>query len=171
MRAFEHPERQWKWAIHDWLRDRGMTRRGRAGARPLAYAIRVGLGTSDETGDDDSLLDTAAVDYRNTDTRFAEVLDEVIRSERYWRRALIVLKYRYGFDAKEIAYCFGFTESWVSLWLKRIQSRISARIEKEARSPGKGAGGVGAVLPEETGRIRWGLESFEDRGLEKIQSW
>lgn len=48
-----------------------------------------------------------------------------------YERTVLILREIWGFDEKEIAYCFGITESGICLQLKKIQSRLQKVVLKE----------------------------------------
>lgn len=97
--------------------------------------------------------------------------DRIIGMLRGLDRAVIFLILKEGWNQKEIANCFGFTESWAALRIKGIQERISKRIKKEARSKGQGKREMEGILPKEKGGVMWRVEQFETEGLEIEESW
>ncbi len=99
--------------------------------------------------------------------------DRIVSNFRGWQRCLMLMRYRDGLNAKEVADYFGFTESWVCLWDKRLQGRIQARIDSEerARVSRTTESEVARLLPEETKGF-WGrLEQATAEGMERCESW
>lgn len=87
-------------------------------------------------------------------------------------RIIIGLIYKWGFLETEIADIFNVSPGRISQRVKRIQSRLSARIEaQKSRAEGKRKKTVEELLQEKTERLEWRLESFSDQRMETGKSW
>lgn len=87
-------------------------------------------------------------------------------------RAVFWLTGYWSLSESEIADCFGVSPSRICQRLKRVQECISKRVKAaESRFKSARERGMAAVLREETERIGWAVESFEDRGMAVGESW
>lgn len=86
-------------------------------------------------------------------------------------RAIYLLIVKWGFSEVEVADLFGVSESRICQRYKGIQSRISARVKKEARGSEKRSREMEEILSEEAKRNIWGVESFSDQSLAVGESW
>jgi len=85
-------------------------------------------------------------------------------------RCIFGLIYLWGLSEAEVGYLFDVSESRVSHWVKRIQKRLSARVETEARRESQRENKVEALLRQEN---KTGSE-LEQRTFETMEigkSW
>lgn len=86
-------------------------------------------------------------------------------------RVIWVLLTKWGMSEVEVADIIGVSSSRVSQRLKAIQSRLSARVTKKARSQGKTENKLEAILREKETANWKRVESFEDKTLARGKSW
>lgn len=84
-------------------------------------------------------------------------------------KVIFKLLYKWGFCATEIADIFDVDPSRISQRIKRIQESIQQRIKTKELLKDKG--NLEKVLSEKTEGNSWGVESFKNIIVEKIESW
>lgn len=118
--------------------------------------------------DDEPSVGRTAGDSLGERRNFREHLKFVGRDDR----VIAMLIYEWGLNETEVADIYSVSTSRISQRLKRIQSSISERIKaQESRLEEKGKGTVETILRTKTENIRWGVESFENKGMEIGEPW
>lgn len=84
-------------------------------------------------------------------------------------KAIFKLFYEWGFNEVEISNIFDVSCSRISQRIKGIQESLRQRIKIEESR--KNQRELETILQQKDGGFSWGVESFEDFGLEKVESW